>query len=135
VLELSFRQLGKNETLYVSRSIFPFRPNADEQDDLFKPYVYIYFLFFGKIDPNCFQRGRPIPEIRIYKWLTVEDPGILVISNVVATSMDGNGKLIYKLNSEPVPSGSELVGRIEINDERHFDIFRVKGELHESDTD
>ncbi len=120
VLELSFKNLSSNEILYVSDSVF-FHP----VDKSFKPYWYVYFLFYGKVSPETYQKVG-IPEyIRAYDG-KISDSGILIRMNS-RISVDSSGNPIAVLNNEPVPEHSKLIHKIPLSagSDRFFEIYRV----------
>ena len=119
-VESSFKNLSGNETLYVSDSVF-FQP----VDRSFKPYWYVYFLFYGKVAPETYQKAG-IPEyIRPFDG-KIRNPGIFIRMNS-RISVDSTGTPIAILNSEPVPANSKLIQKIPLSagSERFFEIYRV----------
>ena len=119
-VEYSFKNLSVNETLYVSDSVF-FHP----VDSSFKPYWYVYFLFYGKVAPETYQKTG-IPEyIRPYDG-KISNPGIFIRMNS-RISVDSAGNPIAVLNSEPVPANSKLIHKIPLSagSDRFFEIYRV----------
>ena len=119
-VEYGFRNLSGNDTFYVSDSVF-FLP----VDSSFKPSWYVYFLFYGKIAPETYQKTG-IPEyIRVYDG-KISNPGILIRMNS-RISVDNAGNPIAVLNNEPVPEKSKLIRRIPLSSgsDRFFEIYRV----------
>ena len=119
-LELSFKNLPANGTLYVSDSVF-FHP----VDKSFKPYWYVYFLFYGKVAPETYQKTG-IPEyIRAYDG-KICNPGILIRMNS-RIGVDSAGNPIAIVNDEPVPANSKLIHKIPLSagSVRFFEIYQV----------
>lgn len=80
-LEYAESRLGKDETLYIMKSVYP-----RETDKQFKPYKYATLLFFIKIPPAVYQSGGiPSNRITLYDGGDIENPGIL-ITNVAFSS-------------------------------------------------
>jgi hypothetical protein len=119
-VEYGFKNLSGNETFYVSDSVF-FLP----VDKSFKPYWYIYILFYGKISPAIYQKTG-IPEyIRPYDG-KISNSGILIRMNS-RISVDAADNPIAIVNSEPVPANSKLIHKIPVyaGSGRFFEIYRV----------
>lgn len=119
-VEYGFKNLAENETLYVSDSMF-FEP----VDRSFKPYWYVYFLFYGKVPPETYQK-KGIPDyIRAYDG-KISNPGIFIRMNS-RMSADSSGNPVAILNSEPVPENSKLIHKIPLSagSGRFFEIYRV----------
>ncbi len=126
-LKLSFMNLKPEEILYVSKSIFPYDPENPLPDDSFKPNYYIYFLLYGRFDPNYYQRTGTFPPERLipYKGKTA-NPGLLLVSNMVpAKNADGKVSLIR--NPEPIPDNAELLGEVAVNKSWRLSVFRIPG--------
>jgi 4-amino-4-deoxy-L-arabinose transferase-like glycosyltransferase len=119
-VEHAFNNLLEHETMYVSDSAF-FLP----VDRSFKPYWYVYFLFYGKVAPETYQKTG-IPEyIRIYD-AKIHRPGILIRMNS-RISVDSGGNPIAIFNNEPIPVNSNLIYKIPLStgSDRFFEIYRV----------
>jgi 4-amino-4-deoxy-L-arabinose transferase-like glycosyltransferase len=119
-VEYCFKNLSGNETLYVSDSVF-FQP----VDKSFKPYWYVYFLFYGKIAPATYQKTG-IPEYICPYDGKIRNPGIFIRMNS-RISVDRSGNPIAILNNEPVPANSRLIHKIPLSagSGRFFEIYRV----------
>lgn len=120
-VELAFKNIGKGETLYVSSSVFHHPVDRD-----FKPVWYIYFLFFGKIDPAAYHVGG-IPESIVMPYQDrIYGPGIFIRLNS-RISTDDAGNPIAVLNMEPIPEGAKLIHKIPLSagSGRFFEIYRV----------
>lgn len=83
-LKYCFDQIHSNETLYVSGSVSTVGSELLDTD--FKPFVYAYLLFYGRIDPSTYQHGgfsntvvRPYLE-------QVDQPGLLLRCNYTRTN-------------------------------------------------
>jgi hypothetical protein len=120
-VETSFANLGKDNTLYVSKSVFP-----HPVDRQFKPVWYIYFLFLGNIHPEVYQKsGIPKEYIQPYEG-KISKPGIFVRMNSEIT-VDNAGNPIAVPNKEALPSNSMLLHKIPLSEgsNRFFEIYRV----------
>jgi hypothetical protein len=119
-VEYCFKNLSGDETLYVSDSVF-FQP----VDRSFKPYWYVYFLFYGKVAPATYQKTG-IPEyMRAYDGKICK-PGIFIRMNS-RISVDAAGNPVAVLNTESIPEGSKLLHKIPLceGSDRYFEIYRV----------
>ncbi len=119
-LEYGFKNLSGDETLYVSDSVF-YLP----VDRSFRPSWYVYFLFYGRVSPEVYQKTG-IPEyMRVYDG-KIANPGIFIRMNS-RISADGAGNPIAILNDEPVPVKSKLIHKIPLSSgsDRFFEIYRV----------
>lgn len=120
-VEFSFQNLGKDETLYVSNSVFHHPVNKE-----FKPVWYIYFLFYGKVDPALYQKaGIPNDYVRPYEG-KIDKPGIFIRMNS-RISVDSSGYPVAVSNTESIPKKSELIHKIPLSEgsDRFFEIYRI----------
>ncbi len=119
-VELSFKDLPKNETLYVSDSVF-YHP----VDRSFKPYWYAYFLFYGRVAPETYQKTG-IPEYICAYDGKISGPGIFIRMNS-RIKADADGNPIAVVNAEPIPANSKLIHKIPLwtGSDRFFEIYRV----------
>jgi len=119
-VEFSFKNLSDKETLYVSDSVF-YHP----VDRSFKPYWYVYFLFYGKVAPETYQE-KGIPGYICAYDGKISNPGIFIRMNSRISS-DSAGNPIAIVNSEPVPANSKLIHKIPLSagSGRFFEIYRV----------
>ncbi|HBC85770.1 MAG TPA: hypothetical protein DCZ94_02325 [Lentisphaeria bacterium] len=120
-VELAFEELGMGEKLYVSSSVFHHPVDRD-----FKPIWYIYFLFYGKIDPATYQRNGISESMVIPFEGKTTGAGIFIRMNS-RISVDSSGNPIAILNNEPVPVNSKLIHNIPLSagSDRFFEIYRV----------
>ena len=120
-VEYCFKNLSRNETLYVSSSVFHHPVDKD-----FKPVWYIYFLFCGKINPESYHNGG-LPESLVtpYKDCT-NGPGLFIRMNS-RISVDDAGNPIAVPNMELIPKGAKLLHKIPLceGSDRFFEIYRV----------
>jgi hypothetical protein len=121
-LEDSFRVLGKNETLYVSRpAVSPLVESMVDAD--FKPIIYADILFFGKIDPRIYQRsGVPRNRVRPYEGV-VDNPGLVLCARV--TLKQGTLGRTEEIR-DPIPVGAELLETKPWYEGVQFEVYRVK---------
>ncbi len=108
-LKYCFHRIHSNETLYVSGSVGANCGASLDTD--FKPFVYAFLLFYGKIDPSTYQRsGFSNTVVRPYLE-QVDQPGLLLRCNYTAIhtlTLEGPQ---YKAipNSESIPDAAKLL--------------------------
>ncbi|OGV57509.1 MAG: hypothetical protein A2X45_18295 [Lentisphaerae bacterium GWF2_50_93] len=120
--EYSFKKLEPGETLYVSASSIPQKINVE-----FKPFWYMYLLFFGKVPPSIYQaKGLPMDYICAYQGQPLKK-GILVRNNIVSFK-DGNGVVHSLLNDEKVPVNGVLIQKFPImpGEKVFIEVYRIK---------
>jgi hypothetical protein len=105
-LDQSFRILGKGEILHADKLCFL----SEGMTDDFKPVMYSYFLFFGKLDPVKFHR-EGLPMVRVAAGPEdVTEPGVFIRVNPVL-GLDALGGPVLGENKPP-PPGAELLAKI-----------------------
>jgi 4-amino-4-deoxy-L-arabinose transferase-like glycosyltransferase len=121
-LQDCFRVLGTGDTLYVSPNVcYPIYPVKLDRD--FKPAAYADILFFGKIEPQVYQRsGIPRNRVRLYEG-KIDSPGLLLRTNVrlVERAQD---KLVEI--PDPIPAGAKLLETKPVSGVVRYEIYQVK---------
>jgi len=114
-LEYCFDHVSSNQTLYVENSMGA-ACNAFIHPD-FRPYLYAYLLFFGRIDPWSYQHGG-FSNTVIRPWYGhIDQPGLFLRCNLAPvpigpTSYQGTAErtpVLISPNAEAVPSGAKLL--------------------------
>jgi hypothetical protein len=107
-LEYCFQHLRNDEVLYISPSTFSF--NGAIVDSALRPWLYIYVLFYGRIDPHTYQKaGMPADRVRLYNGVAPR-PGLLLRSNNFYWWSTGADPQAYVAPDDlPLPAGARLV--------------------------
>ncbi|HUI07269.1 MAG TPA: hypothetical protein VL486_09725 [Verrucomicrobiae bacterium] len=115
-----FDHLDSNQVLYVSATIGG--PNYAWLNRDLKPFFYVYFLFYGKIDPSTYQHGgfsntvvRPYLE-------TIDRPGLLLRCNLYL----GRTQPTPIPNPEYLPPGATLLATFPEYGPFEYQVFAVK---------
>jgi hypothetical protein len=107
-LEYCFQHLQAGQVLYISPSTFSF--NGAIVDSELKPWLYMYVLFYGKIDPHKYQQnGTPADQIQLYNGAP-QRSGLLLRSNCFYWWERGADHQAYVApDSMPLPVDARLV--------------------------
>ncbi len=119
--EYCFAHLGTNQVLYISASTYT--PYGEDIDRDLKPQLYVYVLFFGKIDPRIYQRtGLPTDTVRIYDGHAPK-PGLLLGSNnYYSRHPDG---VFAVPDAMPIPPHASLVKTIPFSGQYSFAKYQI----------
>jgi 4-amino-4-deoxy-L-arabinose transferase-like glycosyltransferase len=121
-LKFSFERLSSNETLYVSRSVgLPYGITPDAQ---FKPLLYIHFLFYGKIDPQVYQRNGFPPDRIVPYVMRISKPGLLLRCNAAIFNQDREGP-VWASNPEPLPDGAIRLKVFPVTESLQLEVFKI----------
>ncbi len=104
-----FSRLGSNQTLYVSGSVGAASDAFIDTD--FKPFVYSFLLFYGKIDPWTYQHGGFSNTIVRPYLEEIDQPGLLLRCNYTPTqTVTSEGPPISTIpNLESIPDAAKLL--------------------------
>ena len=107
-LEYCFQRLRDDQMLYISPSTFSF--NGAIVDSELKPWLYMYVLFYGKIDPHKYQqKGLPPDRVQLYNGIAHRS-GLLLRSNCFYWWDRGADHQAYVApDNLPLPVGARLV--------------------------
>lgn len=121
--EYCFAHLDAHQVLYISGSTYT--PYGELINKELKPQLYVYPLFFGKIDPRIYQRtGLPADTVRLYDGHPLK-PGLLLrSSNYYFRSPDGAG-LVARPNVMPIPPNARLIKSIPFSGQYSFAEYQV----------
>ncbi|MGD1018102.1 MAG: hypothetical protein ABSA12_02160 [Verrucomicrobiia bacterium] len=124
--EYCFAHLETNQILYISASTYtPYGAivNAD-----LKPQLYVYVLFFGKIDPHIYQRtGLPTGTVRLYDGHAPK-PGLLLgCNNYYIRSPDRPNEFLAASDNLPMPLAARLIESIPFSGQYSFAKYQVFG--------
>jgi hypothetical protein len=120
-LQYCFGNLGTNRILYVSRSMGT--ACGTDIDMHYKPWLYVYLLFYGRIDPWSYQHsGFSNTVVRPYLE-RIDEPGLLLRCNY-RPAVRGK-ELVLVPNPESVPASAKLL--VTFHDEFwQYQIFDVQ---------
>ncbi len=104
-----FSRVGSNQTLYVSGSVGAASDAFIDTD--FKPFVYSFLLFYGKIDPWTYQHGGFSNTIVRPYLEEIDQPGLLLRCNDTPTqTITSQGPRISTIpNLESIPDTAKLL--------------------------
>ena len=121
--EYCFAHLDAHQVLYISGSTYT--PYGELINKELKPQLYVYPLFFGKIDPRIYQRtGLPADTVRLYDGHPLK-PGLLLrSSNYYFRSPDGAG-LVARPDVMPIPPNARLIKSIPFSGQYSFAEYQV----------
>ena len=107
-LEYCFAHLDTNQVLYISASTYT--PYGEVVNAKFKPQLYVYILFFGKIDPLIYQRtGLPTDTVRMYDGHAPQSGLLLRSDNYYSRRPEG---LYAEPDTVPIPPNARLIKSI-----------------------
>ena len=119
-IEYCFDRIDSNQALYVSATIGG--PNYVWLNRDLKPFFYVYFLFYGKIDPSTYQHGgfshtvvRPYLE-------KIDQAGLLLRCNLYL----GRTQLTPVPNPEYLPGRSKLLAAFQDYVPFEYQVFEVQ---------
>jgi hypothetical protein len=124
-LEYCFDRIGPNQTFYVSGSM---GAACDAFIDTeFKPFVYVYLLFYGRIDPWSYQRGGFSNTVVRPYWEQIEQPGLLLRCNNTPTNTTTAEGMQFSIvpNPESVPANAKLLATFQ-DETLEYQVFEVK---------
>ena len=120
-LEYSFNRLGTNQAFYVSGSVGAACNTGINVK--FKPYIYTFLLFHGKIDPWSWQHGGFSNTVVRPYLVQIDRPGLLLRCNNTPR-LEGTRFLIVP-NSESIPADAKLLATFR-DETLEYQIFEVK---------
>jgi hypothetical protein len=123
-LEYCFAHLDTNQVLYISASTY--NPYGAIVNTELKPQLYVYALFFGKIDPHIYQRtGLPPDTVRLYEG-DAPKPGLLLrSSNYYFRPPEGGAGWTVVPDDMPIPSNARLIKTIPFSGPYSFARYEV----------
>jgi hypothetical protein len=129
-IEFCFEQIGANETLYISGSVFCLQHHSDSAPELlvdsnFHPGFYAHLLFFGRIPPRVYQRqGIPVDRVQLYHGATSK-PGLLLRGSSLVASSPGAVAYWLTPNKEPLPPQAHLVKTLPFISSARYEVYRI----------
>ncbi len=119
--EYCFAHLDTNQVLYVSASTYT--PYGEDVDRELKPQLYVYALFFGKIDPRVYQRtGLPADTVRLYDG-HASRPGLLLGSNNYYSRRPEG--VFATPDVMPIPPNARLIKTIPFSGQYSFAKYQI----------
>ena len=121
-VRIGFENLAPGETLYLSRSfICDFYPNESP--------LYITLLFFGKINPDIYQK-QGIPKKLVADYIGhVSSPGVLLRSTHYYYTIDKRGNRLLCKNIEYIPKSHKLISSLPITKRIHYQVYKIAPDL------
>ena len=119
-IEYCFDHLESHRVLYVSATIGG--PNYAWLNRDLKPFFYVYFLFYGKIDPSAYQHGG-FSNTAVRPYLEkIDQPGLLLRCNLYL----GRTQLTPIPNPEYLPAQAKLLATFQDYAPFEYQVFEIK---------
>lgn len=122
-VEYCFSRIGSNQTLYVSGSVSA--PSGHFLDENLKPYLYAYFLFYGRIDPRSYQHGGLSYTIFRPYFGHIDQPGVFLRCNYMPRLGKGT-QVLAVANVEPVSDRAKLLATFQHHAPIEYQVFEIK---------
>ena len=91
----------------------------------FKPFLYVQLLFYGRFDPQTYQRvGIPPESVCLYDG-HVSHGGLLLTCNYVLVRTKGEEQPLAVPNPEPHPSSARLLATFAFDEVFRDEVFEV----------
>jgi 4-amino-4-deoxy-L-arabinose transferase-like glycosyltransferase len=119
-IQYSFDHVESNQLLYVSATIGG--PNYLWLNRDLKPFFYVYFLFYGRIDPATYQRGGFSQTIVRPYLERIDGSGLLLRCNLYL----GRTQLTPIPNPEYLPVTAKLLATFQEYGPFEYQVFEVQ---------
>lgn len=116
-------RIDSNQTLFVSDSLAAPYGRFFKKD--LKPLVYVYSLFYGKIDPWSYQHGGfSNTFVQTYSTVQIDQPCLLLRCNY-RPFLEGTNVVIIP-NNEAVPVRAKLLATFQDRAPYNYQVFEIK---------